>query len=772
MFDGVESHVGGATSGSMFATYHPRVVSRQSIASPLVMDANYVIVGNEITMTVSVAVDQAVTTSNNQVHFFVAREGVHGQSNLVVDMLDSEPLTITTPGESVLVQRVFTVDPEWINDDLRLVALAQSQSSKEILQATVAVADYAAVVAIDCEPDGVLAPWRLQGPEGLDTLGEGDKVLNVFYAGEYTLTWLDVPLWTTPASSGTSQTVLEDGTITFVGQYTNGPFATVTAGPLGQVAQSRGSSLVDFDNDGDLDIHVIVEGAPDQLLQNDGMGGFTDVASGLIADSGAGRAAAWTDYNGDGFQDVYLARFGEENILLNGDGAGGFTPATSFGANDAGNGNGASWIDFNLDGNLDLYVTNRGGTSSLLNNNGDLGGGFYIFTPRTDVTAYTGNCNTASWTDANLDGRLDLYLVNSFATNVMLENTPIGFDNISNSSGLDDITNGTDAAWGDLDNDGDLDLFLANDGMADRLYRCTGDFQYSLVTGALVSDLGHARSVEMVDLDNDMDLDIYVVRHGQADLLLLNEGNLTFTRAPVGEPEADGPGQALATGDFDADGAVDLFITRDGASNVLLKNELAQVNNWFDLKLNPAAPRTDPVGTHLTLSAGGVEQLRVVTGQAGFQSMSSGRIHFGLGSETQVDQIEITWPDGTVQSIGPFSANMHLTVNQGENPVSAVGDELVPVRVTTLGQAHPNPFNPSTTIDFALAQSGPTRLDVFDLTGRLVKTLVSQSLEAGRHSATWTGRDQAGRLVGSGAYFVRLIGADGVVESGRMTLLK
>lgn len=772
MFDGVDDYVGGAASGSMYTTYLPTVVSRQSVASPLIMDANFVILGNQITMTVNVQVDMPVTTSNNQVHFFVAREGYHSQSNLVIDMLDSEPLALTTPGESTLITREFTLDPAIIDDNLRLIAVAQSMSSKEILQGTLAVADYAATVVVDCDPDGVLAPWRLQGPEGLDMVGEGDKTLNVFFAGEYTLTWLDVPFWTTPDNTGNTQTVLEDGTITFVGQYSNGPFTTVTAGPLGNVDFTQGTSLVDFDNDGDLDIHVIIDDAPDQLLRNDGNNVFVDVASGLIADAGDGRASTWADYNRDGFQDVYLGKIADDNILLNGDGTGGFVPANAIGIGPAGPTNSVSWVDYDLDGNLDLYLGTTSGPNALLDSYGDLGGGFFVFSPVPGVTADLSNCKSATWTDGNLDGRLDLYLVNSFSANVMLENTPIGFSDISGSSGLDDVTNSTGAAWGDLDNDGDFDLYLTNDGMADKLFRCNGDFLYTQVPGVNVTDMGHGRGVQMVDLNNDMYLDIYVVRNGQPDLLLMNNGDFTFTQAPVGPPEADGPGNALVAGDLDNDGSVDLFITRVNNTNVLLKNDLGQANNWFDLRLIGAENQPDAIGARVVLTAGGVSQSRLLVG-AGYQGMSSRVQSFGLGSNSQVDQIDIYWPDGTLQSVGPFVANMHLQVTQGENPASPVGDDLDGLpRATVLGKAHPNPFNPSTTIEFALAKSGPTRLDVFDLNGRLVHTLVSESLTAGHHSATWTGQDQTGRPVASGAYFYRLQAADGAVQSGRMVLVK
>jgi len=69
----------------------------------------------------------------------------------------------------------------------------------------------------------------------------------------------------------------------------------------------------------------------------------------------------------------------------------------------------------------------------------------------------------------------------------------------------------------------------------------------------------------------------------------------------------------------------------------------------------------------------------------------------------------------------------------------------------------PNPFNPRTTLTFTLERPGPVRLEVFDLAGRFVRTVVdSPSLPAGRHERTWDGRDARGRSVASGVYSVRL----------------
>ncbi len=104
-----------------------------------------------------------------------------------------------------------------------------------------------------------------------------------------------------------------------------------------------------------------------------------------------------------------------------------------------------------------------------------------------------------------------------------------------------------------------------------------------------------------------------------------------------------------------------------------------------------------------------------------------------------------------------------------------IGTDLTPVqdapRVLTLAQNTPNPFNPLTKIAFALDQNGPVRLAVYDLQGRLVRTLVSEPMLAGEHTLVWDGRDDAGQQAASGTYVYRLT-TDGATLSHKMTLVK
>ena len=103
-------------------------------------------------------------------------------------------------------------------------------------------------------------------------------------------------------------------------------------------------------------------------------------------------------------------------------------------------------------------------------------------------------------------------------------------------------------------------------------------------------------------------------------------------------------------------------------------------------------------------------------------------------------------------------------------PGSAVGD-ATPSR-PTLEAAFPNPFNPRTTIAFEVLGQTATSLRVFDLQGRLVRTLLSdQTFPRGRHEAIWNGRDDTGRRVASGTYFYRLEAGD-YSETKRVALVK
>ncbi|HPN40962.1 MAG TPA: S8 family serine peptidase [Candidatus Cloacimonadota bacterium] len=96
--------------------------------------------------------------------------------------------------------------------------------------------------------------------------------------------------------------------------------------------------------------------------------------------------------------------------------------------------------------------------------------------------------------------------------------------------------------------------------------------------------------------------------------------------------------------------------------------------------------------------------------------------------------------------------------NRGGNVYQATpsDDPVVPAFADALIGNYPNPFNPSTTISFSLAQSGPVSLEIFNQKGQKVRDLSSGNLPAGEHQLVWNGKDDSGRPVSSGVYYFRM----------------
>ncbi len=98
----------------------------------------------------------------------------------------------------------------------------------------------------------------------------------------------------------------------------------------------------------------------------------------------------------------------------------------------------------------------------------------------------------------------------------------------------------------------------------------------------------------------------------------------------------------------------------------------------------------------------------------------------------------------------PVVVSVNLTVSNGVSPVSELPSQL------TLRQNHPNPFNPQTSISFSLPAAGVVKLNIYNATGGLVRTLIDESLPSGLYQQVWDGTDAVGRRVASGLYLYRL----------------
>ncbi len=144
----------------------------------------------------------------------------------------------------------------------------------------------------------------------------------------------------------------------------------------------------------------------------------------------------------------------------------------------------------------------------------------------------------------------------------------------------------------------------------------------------------------------------------------------------------------------------------------------------------------------------------------GWNSSDDLKVHFGLGAEDLVDSLTVTWPGGQPLVVMDVAVDQLLVlVEEFHEPLSDVPAQYA-LRPFRLDRAFPNPFNPSTTIRFAIPESRQVSLKIYDIAGRLVKTLLDEHREAGLYDVVWRGRDNADRTVATGVYFYRL-------ESGR-----
>ncbi|MCP3995000.1 MAG: T9SS type A sorting domain-containing protein [bacterium] len=157
------------------------------------------------------------------------------------------------------------------------------------------------------------------------------------------------------------------------------------------------------------------------------------------------------------------------------------------------------------------------------------------------------------------------------------------------------------------------------------------------------------------------------------------------------------------------------------------------------------------------------------------------RIYRGLSEEFEIgpeelihETAETDWLDteGGVEHFYKVTALDHAgNESDPASPDAVTGSDASAPRIFALHQNSPNPFNPVTRIRFDLPRAGQVRLDIFDVTGRRITTLVDESREAGQYTSTWRGSDDAGQPVSSGMYFYRL-STDGFNETRKMLLLQ
>ena len=503
---------------------------------------------------------------------------------------------------------------------------------------------------------------------------------------------------------------------------------TELAGVEGKGGWRTGTTMVDINNDGYLDIYVCRSyniNNPDMrenlLYINNGDLTFSEHARAYgLNDNGYSTQANFFDYDLDGDLDMYLVNhpidFGdfnkerynkrlspnnfERDKLYRNNNDGTFTEISkSAGIFNYGFGLSATIGDLNNDGWPDIYVANDFEEPDFFYlNNQDGTFTDKLQTAFKNVSQSSMGCDIA---DINNDGLLDLTVVEMMAEDNLRQKTNMPSMNPTNYWRLVNIgyhhqnmrntlqlnngngtfseisqlagTSKTDWSWSalfaDFDNDGFKDLFITNGVRRDMrdndFTKTTGDFQKRH------GRLNYKQANEMAPLKK---LSNYIFK---------NNGNLTFTKKIV-EWGMNFPNfsNGAAYADLDLDGDLDLVVNNLEDTASIFENNSRQKNknNYIQIRLR-GDRIVNGIGAKITLVNSGQTQFQELTLTRGFQSSVDQIIHFGLASIKIIDEIKIEWPDGKVEILMDIPVNRLLTIYQK----NASDIEVVaPVRQVTL----------------------------------------------------------------------------------------
>ena len=406
-----------------------------------------------------------------------------------------------------------------------------------------------------------------------------------------------------------------------------------------------GVTFPDVDNDGDSDVFVncggyqvtIPTAQNNRLFLNDGHAVFTEVPdAGGLGVMGFNFTSAWDDVNGDGLLDVFICRLDpdgntpDRRLFLNRGnatfedvtGAAGLSSTTV-------DSHQAVFLDYDGDGDPDLALANRDGRVSLEE------------PPRPPNQLYRN------------DGGV--------------------FVDVSQQAGISAGFAGFVCDISDYDRDGDMDIFMGAynnlilgtfvPGAHDDLYRNDGGGHFAeMAVAAGVANVGGSMGARFWDMDNDGYPDLYVSKGGaepnrvETDLMYHNLGNGTFEKvgAQVGLTNRTA-GHGPTACDFDHDGDLDFLLPSGSmvhatAARSLLYENMGPTGSAVSFRPQGEFGNKDAAGARVFMQMGDVHVMGQVTEGSGYSSMAPAEVWFGVGDQTFIDEVTVTWRSGVTRT--------------------------------------------------------------------------------------------------------------------------
>ncbi|MFK7746918.1 MAG: FG-GAP-like repeat-containing protein [Kordia sp.] len=455
----------------------------------------------------------------------------------------------------------------------------------------------------------------------------------------------------------------------------------------GTIYLGGGISFCDFNNDGWDDITIATQsGDPLKIYKNNGDGTYSPETTLVPNNNAQQKQVIWVDFDNDGDKDLFIAGDVDGSRLYRNDTTALTDVTITAGLPTAAQDNfGASWGDYNNDGYLDIFLCNRRLSAPqpnyLYKNNGD--GTF------TNVSASAGIDNgshlsfCSAFFDFNNDGWQDIYMANDKVntTNILYKNNGDGtFSDVSDESGTNMAIDAMSVTIADFDRDGWFDIYVTNGIPGNYLLRNNGDETFTNIasdTGTLFESF--AWGSVFLDAENDGDLDLYV--SGSLDggvpslpsaAFYSNNGNGTFTiQTTTGFENDTSESYSNAIGDTDNDGFPEIIVSNSGGDDIFLwKNQTTSTNNWLKVNLEGVTSNKQGVGATIELRSEGVSQYRYTVCGEGYISQNSETEFFGIGTNTIIDYVKVTWLGGAQDILFNVTPNQAINIIEGSNPLS------------------------------------------------------------------------------------------------------